>query len=142
MADITFYYSLFVLCLSILVTLVRFFKGEFNQALTPDSKFVTSLNKVIANSLEHLIIFACIYVYLLQKNGGNYCSISAGLNTNTLLLMPSWFLLGRAGSFVEQILTGLTKNRLIFSFFGFTLTFFPYIAMIGQIFGYSPLKWF
>jgi uncharacterized membrane protein YjjP (DUF1212 family) len=68
--------------------------------------------------------------------------MQVGLKVNSLLLFPSWFFLGRLGSLLEELLTTLTKNRFLFSYFGFTMTLVPLFFMIGQIFGYSPLKWF
>jgi len=56
--------------------------------------------------------------------------------------MPFWFLLGRFGSLFEQMLTQGIKNKYVLSYFGSTFTLFPYIVMVGQIFGHSPLSWF
>lgn len=83
-----------------------------------------------------------IYVYLLQQKGCKFFIDLVGLKVNSLMLMPFWFLLGRIAALIELLLTQILKNKFVFSYAGFTLTVFPYIVMIGQIFGYSPLHLF
>lgn len=131
-----------MICLSSLVTIIRFVKGEFNQAVKSDASFVTSLNKIIFDSTEHFFIFMSIYVYLLQQKGCIFLFIKVGLKNDHVLLMPLWFLIARVGSLVESLFSQLLKGMFKFSYFGTTLTLAPYFVMIGNIFGYSPLSWF
>ncbi len=37
-----------------------------------DAKVIVSVNHLIRNSLEHLLLFVSVYVYLLQKDGRNF----------------------------------------------------------------------
>ena len=49
--------------------MIRFFRKEFNQVVQGDAKVVANINHLIRNSLEHLLLFVSVYVYLLQKHG-------------------------------------------------------------------------
>lgn len=69
LADLTYYYAMYVIFLSTTVRVIKFFRKEFNQVVQGDSTTATSVNHLIRNSLEHLLLFVGVYVYLLQKHG-------------------------------------------------------------------------
>jgi uncharacterized MAPEG superfamily protein len=124
------YLSFFLFTLSVVVMGLRIFTGKSTPAINNDPVIISTLNRVITNTIEQSVIFAGLFASLL------FTSSFAKVGGERLLTLASLFIVGRI-LFTIGYLLGWYTNISSFRAFGFCVNLFVNSLMVAFHLGFN-----
>lgn len=125
-------FAIFLFSIATIIMLMRIFTGKANPATHADPVYISTLNRVITNTIEQTIIFVGLYSPILF---GESDSISRIGGTKALAIV-SIFIVGRIFFGIGYGLASAT-GIVPFRSFGFTFSFILNVILISYHLGFD-----
>lgn len=100
----------------------------------------STFNHLLMEFLIDLTIFAGIYVYLIQNQGCTHDIYVVGVPNCKLIKLPFLFLIYLVAAIIGKFITAAFSSKYRFTSFSFLLFSGLNLLMVGQIAGYSTLR--
>lgn len=125
--------SIFLFGLTSIVMTLRIVTGKSSPAEKNDPPLISTLNRIITNTIEQTVIFAGLYAVLL------FGDKTTGVSGRQILALASFFVIGRV-TYAIGYLLGTITGISTFRSFGFAIAVFINTILVCHHFGINSFS--